>query len=128
MTELVTRKGTYRPGEPAGLRLCVSGVAEGGAGWADISVYRLAALVHRFRLALAGETTDFDLPVTGEEGVCYGVEAKVWLGGEAAATVATAVNFGGDVVRYGFLSDFLPEDEADMGRPRQVPHRPCAVL
>ncbi|MCE5343371.1 MAG: hypothetical protein LLF96_07295, partial [Eubacteriales bacterium] len=53
-------------------------------------------------------------PAFGKNGACYGVEARLLQCGQEVMRVSTAVNIGGNVVRYGFLSDFLPEDDTDI--------------
>ncbi len=47
------------------------------------------------------------------EGAGLGVEAVISTA-DGEIRCATAVPFGGNIVRYGFLSDFLPEDAQDV--------------
>lgn len=110
MTELVTCKGRYRAEEPIELSLhhaqdCVTGTVE-------IKVMRLDKVCDCFRVALDGPKTQIMLTPL-EEG-CYGVDACLLCGDKTVAHVSTAVNVGGCVVRYGFLSDFQPEDDTDV--------------
>lgn len=114
MTELVARKGKYRAGEPVTLCLRHDGETPHVADTVDIAVYHLTQLVHRMTVSLQEKETSFALPAFDREGTCYGVEATLLCGNREVETVTTAVNIGGNVVRYGFLSDFLPEDEQDM--------------
>ncbi len=114
MTELVTCKGNYRVGEPVTLCLYSEGASGTVANAAQIAVYHLDRTVYRMTVLLQGNVTRFDLPAFDREGACYGVEATLSAGQTEVESAATAVNIGGHVVRYGFVSDFLPEDEQDM--------------
>ena len=111
MTELLTRKGRYGVGEPVELLLRLGGVS---ADNAEITVWHLAQEVYCLTVPLAGEETIFSLPPFERDGECYGVEARLPVSGAESVCVATAVNLGGEVVRYGFLSDFKPEDDSDV--------------
>lgn len=114
MTELVTRKGKYRVGEP--VTLCLRQCGEGipNADSAEIDVWHLAQVVYHMSIPLQGTETSFALPSFERDDACYGVEARILSSSAEVAKVSTAVNIGGHVVRYGFLSDFLLEDEQDM--------------
>ena len=112
--ELFTVKGIYAPGEPVELLLRLSPGED--AGEAELTITRLGDVLGVYRLALNGRETLFTLP--GEthmppEGAGLGVEAVISTA-DGEIRCATAVPFGGNIVRYGFLSDFLPEDAQDV--------------
>ena len=73
---------------------------------------RLDKVYGCYRFALGGSKTQIML-IPLEEG-CYGVDARLLCGDKTIAEASTAVNVGGSIVRYGFLSDFLPEDDTDV--------------
>ena len=110
MTELITRKGVYRPGEEITLCLRVENLR---ADRAEIVIWRLSQPWDRISLPVTDAATEIFLPPVAEDGACFGVEATLYVGGDAITTVATGVNIGGKVVRYGFLCDFSPEDGYD---------------
>lgn len=111
MTELVTCKGKYRPEESAELLLRCEDAAVDAA---EVTVWRLTQELYRLTLVIQGKETRFSLPAGYEDNVAYGVEAELFLRGKICARVSTAVNIGEQAVRYGFLSDFLQEDETDV--------------
>jgi dextranase len=111
MSSLVTEKGRYETGEPIALRLSLDGTA---ADRAEVVVTRLQHQLYRFPLSLTGDETPFCLPPVAEGGACFGVTVLLTNGGQAAGRASTAVNVGGAVLRYGFLSDFLPEGDEDV--------------
>ena len=110
MTELFTRKGVYRPGEEISLCLRVENLR---VDRAEIVIWRLSQQWNHISLPVIDATTEIILPPVAEDGACFGVEATLYVGGDAITTVATGVNIGGKVVRYGFLCDFSPEDGYD---------------
>ena len=111
MTELATCKGNYHPNEPITLTLALGGVK---ADAAEITLTRLEKTAGTLCLPLEGEQTLITLPAMGEDNACYGIEARLLCGGRETGHAATAAAVGASVVRYGFLSDFLPEDDADI--------------
>ena len=112
MTELATRKGRYEVGEEIGLTLRREGEALGADG-VEITLTRLESVVGKFRFALE-EAAEAGLTLPPQGSGCYGVQARLLRGEETADWASAAVNVGGNVVRYGFLSDFLPEDDSDV--------------
>ncbi len=108
MMELVTCKGRYLPGEPVGMLLRCDEAAD----MAEITVTLLAEPVWNATLPLTPPETAISLPPLAQGG--YGVTARLMHGGEPVATVTGAANVGGDMVRYGFLCDFLPHDDSDV--------------
>ena len=111
MIALVTEKGRYETGAPIALRLSLRGAP---ADHAEVVVTRLQRELYRFPLSLTGDETRFSLPPVAENGACFGVTALLTEGGHAVGRASTAVNVGGTVLRYGFLSDFLPEGDEDV--------------
>ena len=111
MMELVTLKGKYRVGEA--VELCLR-VEDETADTAEITVWHLARALYCQSVAVRGKETIFALPPFDMPGACYGVEARMIRNGMETGCAATAVNIAGDVVRYGFLSDFLPEGDEDV--------------
>ncbi len=111
MTELATCKGLYSPGEPITLTLTLGGI---NADAAEITLTRLEKAAGRLCLRLDAQQTLITLPAMGEDNACYGIEARLFFKGQETGRAATAAGVGGSVVRYGFLSDFLPEDDTDI--------------
>ncbi len=111
MISLTTEKGRYETDEPIALCLSLGGAP---ADSAQIVVTRLQQELYRFPLTLTGGEISFTLPPIAEGGACLGVTALLTKGGHTAGHASTAVNVGGAVLRYGFLSDFLPEGDADV--------------
>lgn len=108
MTELFTCKGRYEAGEEITLRLhCDEGI-----NGAALSVYHLSECVLTLSFTITRSDTKLVLPALPEGG--YGVTAMLIRGSAEQCRVSTAVNVGGNVVRYGFLSDFQPEDDTDV--------------
>lgn len=108
MRELVTCQGRYRAGEPVWLRLCHDTRA-------DRLLWRVTHLAQELLFgeeALSARDMRFALPPLAAGG--YGVEARLMQGNAELARLYTAVNVEGRAVRYGFLSDFGPEDEQDI--------------
>ena len=108
MTGLVPRKGRCLPGEKILLTL----FGGDGADAAEITVTHLAREVWRGRVALCAPETPVELPPLPKGG--YGVEARLTREGKRVAFATGAVNVGGDMVRYGFLCDFLPHGDEDI--------------
>lgn len=111
MMELATCKGTYSPEEPITLSLDCGGTI---VSTADVYVTRLEKVVLRLCIPVVGDRMCIELPVMSENNVCYGIEARLLYDGHEVGRAATAANMGSDVVRYGFLSDFQPEDNEDI--------------
>jgi dextranase len=111
MMELSTCKGLYSPDDPITLSLDCGGVI---ADMAEICITRLEKTVGRYWVPVNRECIKIELSAMGEDGACYGVEAWLFLERNKVGSASTAVNVGGDVVRYGFLSDFQPEDDTDI--------------
>ncbi|MEA4998249.1 MAG: glycoside hydrolase family 66 protein [Candidatus Limiplasma sp.] len=115
MTELVTLLGRYTPGQPVALALRQT--PEIVADRAVITITHLADCIATETVSLTGAETAITL--APQEAGGYGVDALLYAGEQLAGRASTAVNIGGHVVRYGFLSDFLPEDDADLARMAQ---------
>ncbi|NLV59699.1 MAG: hypothetical protein GXY67_13170 [Clostridiales bacterium] len=112
MTVLATQKGRYIPGERIGLTLLRDGKAL-MANSMEVSITELECSVTTHRFTLEGnDKIVLALPPLVEG--CYGIQARLLRGEETMGYVGTAVNVGGDVLRYGFLSDFQAEDDSDV--------------
>lgn len=105
MTELYPRRGRYRSGEPIELSLR----GDENVGEVTIEVFHLAEHVATYSYARNETIALPALPAGG-----YGVRARLMRGDELAEEVFTAIDVDGTAVRYGFLCDFLPEDDADV--------------
>ena len=110
MMELLPIKGRYEPGETIALTF-----------FCDHSIDRITLCIKHLEqttatlsFPAAPGVTRLSLPALPKGG--YGIEAVLYDEESAFAEVSTAVNVDGDMVRYGFLSDFLPEDDADVAR------------
>ncbi|MDD3920416.1 MAG: glycoside hydrolase family 66 protein [Eubacteriales bacterium] len=108
MTELIPRKGRYETGEAIAFALhCPL-----AANTMEVVITHLAQEVYRHIFPVVGQTATIALPPLDAGG--YGVEATLVQDGRMVATAASAINVAGKMVRYGFLSDFLPHGDADM--------------
>ena len=108
MNELSTFKGRYEPDEPIKLHLIHRTDA-------DHFVWKIFHLERKLRQGtepILSSDFCFFLPPMREGG--YGVEITLCKENQPLMQLQTAVNVGGSMVRYGFLSDFLPEDDFDV--------------
>lgn len=111
MMELITCKGCYEACETVAFTLrCGDETAKTAA----VTVTRLQVQVAVFDVRLTGPETLVEIPAMFEEGAGYGVRAEVTGGGKTIGVASTAFSIGRGVVRYGFLSDFLPHCDADI--------------
>lgn len=110
MTELVTLMGRYQRNDPVTLALHLA--EDVCADSILLTIIRLDEVIATHTLRLQGRVTPITLrPMdTGS----YGVDGVLLSGETQMGSVSTAVNIGGSVVRYGFLSDFLLEDDEDV--------------
>ncbi|NCB31829.1 MAG: hypothetical protein EOM66_10535, partial [Clostridia bacterium] len=105
MTELYPQRGRYRSNEPIELSLH----SDESADAVMIKIFHLAEPVATYQYARNETIILPPLPAGG-----YGVHARLMRGDELVEEAFTAVDVDGTAVRYGFLSDFLPEDDADV--------------
>ena len=108
MNELSTFKGRYEPGEPIKLHL----IHQTPADHLKWSLFHLEKELQQGTEPISGCDFCFCLPPLQAGG--YGVEITLCTKEHSLGCLQTAVNVGGSVVRYGFLSDFLPEDDRDV--------------
>ena len=108
MNELSTFKGRYEPGEPIKLHL----IHQTPADHLKWSLFHLEKEFQQGTEPISGCDFCFCLPPLQAGG--YGVEITLCTKEHSLGCLQTAVNVGGSVVRYGFLSDFLPEDDRDV--------------
>lgn len=108
MNELSTFKGRYEPGEPIKLHL----IHQTPADHLKWSLFHLEKELQQGTEPISGCDFCFCLPPLQAGG--YGVEITLCTKEHSLGCLQTAVNVGGSVVRYGFLSDFLPEDGRDV--------------
>lgn len=111
MITLSTCKGIYASDEPITLSLDCGTIAVSAA---NVTITRLDRVIARLCVPVEGELVRIDLPAMDAGDACYGIEAQLLYKGHEVGRAATAVNIGGDVVRYGFLSDFQPEGNEDI--------------
>ena len=119
MNELSTFKGRYEPGEPIKLHL----IHQTPADHLKWSLFYLEKELQQGTEPISGCDFCFCLPPLQAGG--YGVEITLCTKEHSLGCLQTAVNVGGSVVRYGFLSDFLPEDDRDV---EALAKYPCAIL
>ena len=104
MNELSACKGRYPENEPVRLFLR----QEIGADRADWRIMRLEKEIMTWSVPVEQQEQYLKLPPLAEGG--YGIEVSLYLKETFLTKLHTAVNVGGDIVRYGFLCDFQDED------------------
>ncbi len=100
MNEVFTCMGSYAEGGPILLRIR----QDGGADSAQWSVLRLEKELLSGWISVSQAEQDLVLPPLAKGG--YGVRVRLFRKETLLASLHTAVNVGGDFVRYGFLCDF----------------------
>ncbi|MCE5188418.1 MAG: glycoside hydrolase family 66 protein [Eubacteriales bacterium] len=108
--EIYPEKGRYLPGEPIGLTVWHTGEAKRFR----ISVFRLERKLYEMEIPRGGEQTRVSLPPAEDDFCGLGIRCETENG--ECAVCAADVQGTLRVFRYGFLSDFSPEDgdEADV--------------
>ncbi|MFH1880027.1 MAG: glycoside hydrolase family 66 protein, partial [Bacillota bacterium] len=112
MSDFYPLKGRFSPNESIALRIECD---DPRAAAAEVRCFSLDALCHTQRVTITGERTDVMLPPMHREGIGYGVETVLMdTDGVALCLLSTAYATADrdDIVRYGFLTDFSPDDEA----------------
>lgn len=105
MNELFTCQGKYLENEPIQLTL----KQDTAADRAEWHVWHLEKEIMAGSVPTVQRETALLLPPLKEGG--YGVEVRLFRQENLLLQLYTAVNVGGDAVRYGFLCDFEREDE-----------------
>lgn len=106
------RKAQFLPREPIALHLETEGIS---AEEVQITVYRLQHQVARLHVPFKNGKAEVTLPPVCEPFAGYGVEASIskGKGEEVICTTAFDVSRPDRVIRYGFLSDFSPDDKGE---------------
>ncbi|MEG0743069.1 MAG: glycoside hydrolase family 66 protein [Clostridia bacterium] len=110
--QLTTTKGTYNCNDPITLCLSLNGDELGYE--IALIVTHLEQTIYTTSLCAEQQEVSVVLPPLGKQGMGLGVEASIQLEDGRLFRCQTAVPIGGGIVRYGFLSDFMPEDDEDL--------------